>query len=53
MLDGVFDAYTNRGLNSRSELIITEEERDADPLTCLEDGNFADPGNLANWVELD
>ena len=53
MLDGVFGAYTNRGVTSRSELIITEEQRDDDPLTCDESGNFANPGNLTNWVELD
>ena len=50
--NGVFDAYTNRGVLSRTNLIITKEERDVVPLTCDGAGEFLNPGNLTNWVEL-
>lgn len=53
MMDGVFSAYTNRGVASRSAFILTEEVRDDDPLSCDEGGDFDDPGSLENWVELD
>jgi hypothetical protein len=52
MLDGVFAAYTNRGVAARTNMIITQAERDADPLTCDEGGDFLTPGNIPNWVDL-
>jgi len=52
MTEALFADYTNRGVMARSDLIISEAERDADPLVC--DGEtFADPGSLTNWVDLD
>ncbi len=48
----VYARYVARGARSRSEFIITEDERDADPLTCV-DEEFLDHGNLENWVTLD
>ena len=51
MTDSVFQDYQARGLSSRDDAIISKEARDADPLTC--DGEeFADSGNLENWVVL-
>jgi len=51
MTDSLFQNYQARGLNSRDDAIISKEARDADPLTC--DGEeFADSGNLENWVVL-
>jgi hypothetical protein len=52
MTDSVFAAYKARGVTARSDVVISKEARDADPLTC--DGEaFADEGNLENWVILD
>jgi len=49
--DSLFQDYQSRGLNSRNDVIITREVRDADPLTC--DGEeFTDSSNLENWVIL-
>lgn len=51
MTDSLFQRYQARGLSSRDDVIISEAERDADPLTC--DGEeFVDSGNLENWVTL-
>lgn len=45
---GVFSNYSSFGLN-RSDFIITESARDADPLTC--DGEtFTSFGSLDSWV---
>ncbi len=52
MTDSLFESYEARGMSSRSDAIISKEERDADPLAC-EDGQFADTGNLEGWVTLD
>jgi hypothetical protein len=51
MTDSVFATYQARGINSRTDAIISKEARDADPLTC-NGGKFASPGNLPNWVRL-
>jgi hypothetical protein len=51
MTDSVFATYQARGINSRTDAIISEELRDTDPLTC-NGGRFASPGNLPNWVTL-
>ncbi|MBN2542116.1 hypothetical protein JXI42_04560 [bacterium] len=50
--DSIFNEYQARGVTSRSSLIISEEERDADSLTC--DGEvFINTGHLDDWVILD
>jgi hypothetical protein len=51
MTDSVFQAYQARGMSSRSDAVISEEQRDADPLTC-EGEQFLGGGNLQNWVTL-
>jgi hypothetical protein len=51
MTDSVFATYQARGINSRTDAIISKEARDADPLIC-NGGTFASPGNLPNWVTL-
>lgn len=51
MPDVLFSNYVDRGLTSRTDVIISKEERDADPLTCI-DGEFQSPGSLPNWVDL-
>jgi hypothetical protein len=44
----IFSRYSSFGLN-RSDFIITETERDADPLTC--DGEtFTSSGSLPSWM---
>lgn len=45
---GIFSGYSSFGAN-RSDFIITETERDADPLTC--DGEtFTSFGSISNWI---
>ena len=34
MTDELFSDYISRGVSLRSDLIISAEERDADPITC-------------------
>lgn len=51
MSDSVFQGYQARGLSSRSDSIISREERDADPLTCSGE-TFTNSGTLENWVTL-
>jgi hypothetical protein len=41
--------YQARGLNSRNDAIISKAERDADPIACQGEEEFADGGNLENW----
>jgi len=51
MSDSVFQNYQNRGVATRSELIISQTNRDADSLIC--NGNaFQSAGNIPNWVDL-
>ena len=51
MEDALFTNYIDRGASGRSDFIITEAERDADPLIC--DGEtFQTPGTIPNWVYL-
>jgi len=50
--DDVFQLYQARGVSSRSEFIITKEERDGDPLECTGQEQFVDRGNIENWVHL-
>jgi hypothetical protein len=49
--DALFQRYQARGVSSRSQLIITKEERDADALTCSGE-TFTSGGHLENWVQL-
>lgn len=51
MTNELFSEYVNRGVQRRSDFIITREQRDADPLTC--DGEtFTSFGHLPDWVTL-
>ncbi len=52
MKESLFDEYKKRGVNSIDNLIITKEERDAEPLTCKDDESFENPGTLENYVIL-
>ncbi|MBN1273350.1 MAG: hypothetical protein JXB26_13870 [Candidatus Aminicenantes bacterium] len=52
MSDGIFQLYVNRGMISRNDVIITKEERDADPLDCIGE-QFVGPGHLENWFFLE
>ena len=51
MTDSVFQNYQNRGISYRNDFIISQSDRDADPLTCSSD-TFQNAGNLPNWVDL-
>ena len=51
LTDSVFEEYRLRGLDSRSEAVVSKDARDADPLTCV-GGAFADEGQLENWLTL-
>ncbi|MBN1346987.1 MAG: hypothetical protein JXQ73_30130 [Phycisphaerae bacterium] len=53
MTDRLFGDYVARGAVSRTDFIISKEDRDADPLTCDGDGRFAGVGSLVNWFALD
>jgi len=55
--DNVFNNYKTRGANSPEEFIIHKEERDSDPLTCVDDNEkliswVNEKGNIDNWVYL-
>ena len=62
MTDTLFASYQARGISSRTDLIITAAQRDADPLHCsgesfyLEEGEEHHPdggyGSIANKVHL-
>ena len=49
--DSVFNAYSNRGVTNREELIISKAIRDAYPLSCSGD-TFITTDTLENWVVL-
>lgn len=51
MTDALFQAYHARGLNARSDVIISKAARDADPLTCNGE-TFTTTGSLGSWVNL-
>ncbi len=51
MTDAVFQKYRNRGVNARSDLIISRAARDAAPLTCNGD-TFLNEGAIPNWFAL-
>jgi hypothetical protein len=52
MDDSLFSTYVARGVATRSDFLISKEERDADPLTCV-DEDFVHEGSIENWVLLD
>jgi hypothetical protein len=49
--DELFNVLKARGINTREELIISKEERDAHPLTCNGD-QFVPGDSLPGWVVL-
>jgi hypothetical protein len=49
--DDVFKEYSDRGINSRADLIIPKAVRDANPLTCTGD-TFNSADVLECWVNL-
>lgn len=51
LTDAVFTKYQNRGVNNRSDLMITKTLRDANPLTCSGD-TFVSSDTLDNWIIL-
>lgn len=51
MPDSIFQAYQDRGITNRAEMIITKAERDADPLDCNGE-TFLNSGNIPNDVQL-
>ncbi len=51
MTDAVFQNYRSRGVNARSDLVISRAARDAAPLTCSGDA-FLNEGTIPNWVNL-
>lgn len=50
LTDQAMSYFLARGVTSRAQLVITEAERDADPLGCAT-GGFGE-GTLPNWVHL-
>lgn len=52
MTDQVFQNYKSRGIDSRNEVIISRDERDADPLNCNGE-EFTTESSLESWVLLD
>lgn len=51
LTDNVFGHYVSRGIESKGDLIISKEARDADPIQCDAD-EFLSGGTLENWVTL-
>ncbi len=51
MTDAVFQEYQAAGVTSREQMIISQAERDADPLNCTGE-TFGTPGTIENWVTL-
>ena len=49
--DEVLSSYLARGVSSRADFILSQEDRDADPIAC-EGDSFSSPGHLENWVFL-
>jgi hypothetical protein len=52
MTDAVFAQYQARGVASRQAAIITEAERDADPVPCVGEQGFTVHGTLPDWLIL-
>lgn len=51
MDNSVFAIYEARGVANRQAPIISREDRDADPLTCVGE-DFLTEGNIPNWIYL-
>jgi hypothetical protein len=51
MTDRLFHQYKRRGLNARSDAIISKAARDREPLSCT-GATFQNPDTLTNWVTL-
>jgi hypothetical protein len=51
MNDAVFDLYKARGIQSRAEMIISKDARDADPITCTGEA-FTVKGKTEPWKIL-
>lgn len=49
--DAIFSQYQSRGVNNRSDMMISKSVRDANPLTCSGDV-FVSSDTLDNWVIL-
>ena len=49
--DGLFNDYTNRGVKTRDDLMISKARRDANPITCSGD-TFISTDTLVNWLPL-
>jgi hypothetical protein len=54
LTDDLFAQYKARGVESRGALIITKDERDADPLRLVSEDSeeFVNSGTIENWVKL-
>jgi hypothetical protein len=51
MSDSLFQGYAARGVSTRSAMIVSASERDADPLSCVGE-QFRATGTLPNWIDL-
>jgi hypothetical protein len=49
--DSVFQGYAARGVATRSAMIVSASERDANPLSCVGE-QFQGQGPLPNWIDL-
>jgi len=52
MTDRLFACYMSRGITSRNDLIISQADRDADPLFPCNGNQFFVTGTINNWVTL-
>jgi hypothetical protein len=53
MTDVLFSQYSLRGVSALSTMIISEQERNAYPLSCQPDGLFNDnTSGISDWVNL-
>lgn len=53
MTDNLFQSYVNRGVLHRDSCIISQFDRDLDPLDCNTNWPaFTGAGNIPNWVSL-
>jgi hypothetical protein len=52
MPDSLFAQLAAYGITSRSQLIISQGDRDADPLGCSTNGGFFTNGHIPNFVNL-
>jgi len=50
--DDLFSQYQARGIVERDQMVISEDERDADALCCVGD-QFATSSQLTDWILLD